>query len=168
MNGEIEYLKSLVTILDTGSLKPNRTGTSAFTAMPMVLQHNMEEGFPLLTTKRMGIKSIAAELEFFIKGLKDKKWLQDRKCTIWDEWCNPTKVPADLQGEARKEFQKNEMDLGPVYGFQWRNFNSQDYDQLKTVVDKLKSDPSDRRMLCSAWNPLQIKEMALPPCHLVW
>lgn len=168
MNGEIEYLKSLQMILDTGFLKPNRTGTSAYTAMPMVLQHDMQEGFPLLTTKKMGIKSIAAELEFFIKGLTDKKWLQDRRCHIWDEWCNPTKIPSDLHGDAKKEFQKDEMDLGKVYGYQWRNFNSQDYDQLKVIVDKLKSDPTDRRMICSAWNPNEIHEMSLPPCHLVW
>jgi thymidylate synthase len=168
MNGEIEYLNSLSRILETGFLKPNRTGVAAYTAMPMVLQHDMSLGFPLLTTKKMGMKTVAAELEFFIKGLTDKKWLQDRRCTIWDEWCNPKKIPADLQGDERKEFQKTELDLGKVYGYQWRNFNSQDYDQLKTIVDKLKSDPSDRRMLCSAWNPLQLDEMALPPCHLVW
>lgn len=168
MHGEIEYLNSLQRIMDTGFLKPNRTGIAAYTAMPMVLQHDMSFGFPLLTTKKMGIKSIAAELEFFIKGLTDKQWLKDRNCHIWDEWCNPKKVPIDLSPEDKKAFQLQENDLGKVYGFQWRNFNSQDYDQLKVVVDKLKSDPSDRRMLCSAWNPLQLGEMALPPCHLIW
>jgi len=168
MNGEIEYLKTLETILATGFLKPNRTGTSAFTSMPMILQHDMAEGFPLLTTKKMGIKTIAAELEFFIKGLTDKQWLKDRKCNIWNEWCNPKKIPAGLSKEEIKEFQANENDLGKVYGYQWRNFNSADYDQLEKIIIKLKSDPTDRRMICSAWNPLQLSEMALPPCHLMW
>lgn len=168
MNGELEYLKMLEYILANGYLKENRTGISAYTTMPTVLQHDMKEGFPLLTTKKLGIKSVAAELEFFIKGLSDKQWLKDRKCNIWNEWCNPTKIPQGLTSEERKTFQATENDLGKVYGYQWRNFNSADYDQLKKVVDKLKSDPSDRRMICSAWNPLELGEMALPPCHLVW
>src|ERR1017187_2557700 len=110
MNGEVEYLKTLRTIITTGFLKPNRTGISAFTCMPMILQHDMAEGFPLLTTKKMGIKTIAAELEFFIKGLSDKQWLKDRKCNIWNEWCNPKKIPSGLSKEEVKAFQANEND----------------------------------------------------------
>lgn len=168
MNGEKEYLKILKHVLDNGVLKSNRTGINAYTYPHMMIQHDMSIGFPLLTTKKMGIKSISAELEFFIKGLTDKKWLVDRKCNIWNEWCNPSKIPMDLSDDERKEFQLNEMDLGKVYGYQWRNFNSQDYDQLESVLKTLKTDSDNRRMLVSAWNPLQFNEMALPPCHVMW
>ena len=168
MNGELEYLKILENVLNNGFLKNNRTGISAYTLPHMMLQHDMSLGFPLFTTKKLGIKSISAELEFFIKGITDKKWLQDRKCNIWNEWCNPNKIPINLDENEKKEFQLNEKDLGKIYGYQWRNFNSQDYDQLKIIIDKLKKDPYDRRLLCSAWNPLQFDEMALPPCHVLW
>ena len=168
MNGEKNYLDILDFVLKNGELKQNRTGTGAYTYPHRMIQHDMSKGFPLLTTKKMGIKSISAELEFFIKGLSDKKWLKDRKCNIWNEWCNPKKIPNNLTDEQRKEFQLNENDLGKVYGYQWRNFNSQDHDQLKDVLDKLKNDPNNRRMVVSAWNPTQFDEMALPPCHMMW
>jgi len=168
MNIENQYLELLENVLKNGTLKENRTGTSAITYIPTMIQHDMSEGFPLLTTKKMGIKSISAELEFFIKGLTDKQWLKDRKCRIWNEWANPSKIPDSLTGDEIKEFQLNENDLGKVYGYQWRNFNSEDYDQLKTIIDTLKTDPNNRRMVCSAWNPLQFNEMALPPCHVMW
>jgi thymidylate synthase len=134
----------------------------------MMIQHDMSLGFPLITTKKMGIKSISAELEFFIKGLSDKQWLKDRKCNIWNEWCNPSKIPNGLNENEIKDFQFNENDLGKVYGYQWRNFNSSDYDQLQYIINTIKKDPNDRRLICSAWNPLEFSEMALPPCHLLW
>lgn len=168
MNIEKQYLELLENVLKKGTVKKNRTGTSAITYIPTMVQHDMSEGFPLITTKKMGVKSISAELEFFIKGLTDKQWLKDRKCYIWNEWCNPSKVPPILTDAETKEFQLNENDLGKVYGYQWRNFNSEDYDQLQVVIDTLKSDPDNRRMVCSAWNPLQFSEMALPPCHVMW
>lgn len=168
MNGELDYLRILKYVYENGYLKENRTGISAYTVPHLMIQHDMSLGFPLFTTKKMGIKSISAELEFFIKGLSDKKWLQDRKCFIWDEWCNPKKVPSGLSDEERKEFQLHENDLGKVYGYQWRNFNSQDYDQLKTVIETIKTDPNNRRLIVSAWNPLEFGEMALPPCHVLW
>lgn len=168
MNGEDNYLSILKYVRENGTLKDNRTGIKAYTVPHMMIQHDMKNGFPLLTTKKMGIKSISAELEFFIKGLSDKKWLKDRGCNIWNEWCNPSKIPENLNEIERKKFQLEENDLGKVYGYQWRNFNSSDHDQLKNILDKLKNDPSDRRMLVSAWNPLQFDEMALPPCHLIW
>lgn len=168
MNGEDNYLSILKYVRENGTLKDNRTGTKAYTVPHMMIQHDMKNGFPLLTTKKMGIKSISAELEFFIKGLSDKKWLKDRGCNIWNDWCNPSKIPENLNEIERKKFQLEENDLGKVYGYQWRNFNSSDHDQLKNILDKLKNDPSDRRMLVSAWNPLQFDEMALPPCHLIW
>jgi thymidylate synthase len=168
-----QYLNLVERILREGVLKPNRTGVSAYTIVGAMFEHDMEQGFPVLTTKKMGIKSIATELEFFIKGYTDKSWLQERGCTIWDEWCNQQKVPYGTDEETKKKM-RDEKDLGPIYGFQWRHFgaeyNGQDYtgkgvDQLKKVVDKLKSDPTDRRMIVSAWNPLALHQMALPPCH---
>ena len=169
MNIETQYLDLIRNVLANGILKENRTGTSAYTLpYPAMIQHDMSLGFPLLTTKKMGIKSISAELEFFIKGLTDKEWLKERNCNIWNEWCNPSLIPEGLSETERKEFQLNERDLGKIYGFQWNNFNSQGYNQLKKVIDTLKSNPNDRRMICSAFNPLQFNEMALPPCHVMW
>lgn len=169
MNGEKNYLEILRFVLENGSLEKNRTGVDAFTFPHMMIQHDMSNGFPLLTTKKMGIKSISAELEFFIKGLTDKKWLKDRKCNIWNEWCNPEKIPVELKEDKEiKDFQYQEDDLGKIYGYQWRNFNSQDYDQLKSVLYKLKNNNRDRRMIVSAWNPLEFEQMALPPCHVMW
>jgi len=168
MHFELQYLNLIDTILKNGILKENRTGVSAYTIAHTMLQHDMQNGFPLLTTKKMGIKSISAELEFFIKGLTDKQWLKDRKCSIWNEWCNPKKIPNDLTDDERKAYQLTENDLGPIYGYQWRNFNSSGYDQLKHIVNTLKTNPNDRRMVCSSWNPLEMDSMALPPCHVLW
>jgi thymidylate synthase len=128
----------------------------------------MADGFPLLTTKKMAFKSIKVELEFFIKGLSDKRWLQERGCTIWNEWCNPSKIPQGLSPEERKAFQLQEPDLGKVYGVQWRDFNSQGTDQLRSIVEQLKVNPTNRQLVCSAWNPCQMDQMALPPCHILW
>lgn len=162
------YLDLLKIVLEEGELVQNRTGISAYTYPHMMIRHNMSEGFPLLTTKKMAWKSIKVELEFFIKGLTDKKWLQERGCHIWDEWCNPAKIPQGLSDEDRKKFQFEETDLGSIYGAQWRNYNSQGVDQLRRVVDGLKNDLTDRRLVCSAWNPCELEEMALPPCHVIW
>ncbi|MGC8479530.1 MAG: thymidylate synthase [Candidatus Micrarchaeia archaeon] len=169
------YLNIVKKILSEGELKDNRTGVKTLAIAGAVFEHDMKLGFPLLTTKKMPFKSIASELEFFIKGITDKKWLQERNNHIWDEWANPTKTPYGHTPEAKKEMFK-ERDLGPIYGFQWRHFNAKyegydtDYenkgvDQLGTIVKRLKESPNDRRMIVSAWNPQQINEMALPPCH---
>lgn len=169
------YLDIVRKILDTGERKENRTGVDAITMAGAMFEHDMSTGFPLLTTKKTPFKIMAAELEFFIKGLTDKEWLKERKCHIWDEWANPTKVPYGHDEETKAKMAA-ERDLGPIYGFQWRHFNADydsfdtDYagkgiDQLKQVVEKLKSNPGDRRMIVSAWNPIKIPEMALPPCH---
>jgi len=167
-NGEVEYLKLIKEILDEGILSSNRTGIRAYTVPHMMLTHNMQLGFPLLTTKKMAWKSIRVELEGFIKGITDKRWYQERGCHIWDEWCNPERLPVGLNNEQRKAYQLQEAELGPIYGAQWRNYNNQGYDQLKVIVDKLKSDPTDRRMVCVAWNPLVLQQQALPPCHYTW
>ncbi|EKD32717.1 MAG: hypothetical protein ACD_76C00161G0016 [uncultured bacterium] len=169
------YLDIVQTILDRGERKENRTGIAAYTVAGAMFEHDMSLGFPLLTTKKMPFKIIASELEFFIKGLTDKKWLQERGNHIWDEWANPEKAPYG-HDEQSKMRMAEERDLGPVYGFQWRRFgaeyNSWDtchidrgVDQLEYLVNALKNDPHDRRMIVSAWNPAAKGKMALPPCH---
>ncbi len=170
-----QYLDIVRKILNDGVRKENRTGVAAVTVAGVMFEHDMSEGFPLLTTKKVPMRLIASELEFFIKGITDKQWMQERNNHIWDEWAHPGKAPYGHTAESKQQM-KDERDLGPVYGFQWRHFNAPysthdaDYsgvgvDQLKRVIDKLKTDPTDRRMIVSAWNPQQFHEMALPPCH---
>ncbi len=169
------YIDIVKKILDEGEWRQNRTGIKTLVIPGVIFEHDMSKGFPLLTTKKMPFKCIASELEFFIKGITDKKWLQDRKNRIWNEWANPEKAPYGHDEESKKRMAE-ERDLGPVYGFQWRHFGAEydnydsDYsgkgvDQLKFVVDMLKNDPNDRRMIVSAWNPTAKHKMALPPCH---
>jgi thymidylate synthase len=172
MNAELGYLSILQNILDNGEWKGNRTGIDALTIPGATITHDMSHGFPLLTCRKLPFKSTRVELEFFIKGLTDKKWLQERGCKYWDEWCSPTKVPYANDEETKRKM-REETDLGPVYGAQWRDFKdpynpANAVDQLKVIVDRLKKNPSDRRMICSAWNPLALDQMALPPCHLLW
>lgn len=168
-NGEIEYLNCLETVLTEGKLIPNRTGISALTVPHLTIQHDMSDGFPLLTTKKMAFKAIRVELEGFLRGVTDKTWFQERGCRIWNEWCNPTKIPNDLSDEDRKAFMAKEADLGPIYGAQWRAFNGDaSADQLKAIVKTLKTNPLDRRMLCLSWNPLALSEQSLPACHVLW
>lgn len=161
------YLDYLQYILDNGVITKNRTGIDTLACSGYMLVHDMSEGFPLLTTKKMGIKNIASELEMFINGITSKKWLQDRNNHIWDEWCNPQKVPYG-NDEVSKQKMLEEDDLGPIYGSQWVAFNgnSERGNQLKAVIDTIKTDPTSRRLIVSAWNPLQLDQMALPPCHL--
>lgn len=170
-----QYLEIVKQILNEGEIKNNRTGINTPAIAGTMFEHDMSQGFPLLTTKKMALRLISSELEFFIKGLTDKKWLQDRNNHIWDEWCNPTKVPYGHDKETKKRMME-EKDLGPIYGFQWRHFGAKynspddDYigkgiDQLENIVNTLKTNPNDRRMIVSAWNPEQIPEMALPSCH---
>jgi thymidylate synthase len=250
-----QYLDIVENILTKGEWKENRTGIDTIAIAGAMFEHDMSHGFPLLTTKKLYFKGVKTELEFFIKGLTDKTWLQERGNHIWDEWCNPNslkKHDIDLsRGYAIEEqieelisiYQKNnlvttpqgkeisirpefdallsslrakgyfetspevfsildedtewhlkkepddyliaqlkkiaqfvERDLGPIYGFQWRHWNAEyegfdaDYsgkgiDQLENIVRTLKKNPNDRRMIVSAWNPAQISQMALPPCH---
>ena len=169
------YLDIVKKILDEGVKKEDRTGTGTIAIAGAMFEHDMSQGFPLLTTKKMPFKIIASELEFFIKGITDKEWLKERKNHIWDEWANPKKAPYGHSEEAKKKMAE-ERDLGPVYGFQWRHFNAPYYnydtnytgqgtDQLQKVVDSLKNNPTDRRMIVCAWNPSMMDQMALPPCH---
>lgn len=166
-NVDKEYFRLLNTIITHGKRKKNRTGVDTIGVFGAMVQFDMSEGFPLLTTRKLPFKSTKIELEGFIKGITDKKWYQERGCRYWDEWCNPLKVEYGHSEETKSKM-KEESDLGKIYGYQWRNFNSSGYDQLKKVVDTLKTNPTDRRMIVSAWNPCELNEMALPPCHFWW
>lgn len=166
-NVDKEYFRLINTVLTNGKRKTNRTGIDTISVFGAMVQFDMSEGFPLLTTRKLPFKSTKVELEGFIKGITDKKWYQERGCRYWDEWCNPQKV-AYGHSEETKSKMKEESDLGKIYGYQWRNFNSSGYDQLKKVVDTLKTNSTDRRMIVSAWNPCELNEMALPPCHFWW
>ena len=160
-----QYLDILSRILKEGKLKHNRTGVDTLSVSGTMLEFDMSDGtFPLMTTKKMGLKTISAELEMFIHGGKSKKFLQDRNCHIWDSWCNPKKVPYGTDDDTKAKMLA-EDDLGPIYGSQWVDFNGSGINQLRNAIEKLKTDPTDRRMIVSAWNPQQLGEMALPPCH---
>jgi len=170
-NGEFSYLQALRDILAEGILTDNRTGVKAYTVPHLMIQHDMQLGFPLLTTKKMAFKAIRVELEGFLKGITDKSWYQERGCHIWDEWCDPELVSHITDPDEKKKAQLVEDDLGPIYGSQWRVFNGSlcdEADQLKSIVRMLKKNPLDRRMVCSAWNPLVLNQQALPPCHVLW
>lgn len=169
------YLDIVRHVLVHGIRKTNRTSTDALAVAGVMFEHDMATGFPLLTTKKVPFRLVATELEFFIKGITDKKWLQERNNHIWDEWAYPKKAPYGHTPEA-KNTMLQEQDLGPIYGFQWRHFGAryttfdadytnQGYDQLRQLVKTLKTDPHSRRMLVCAWNPPVLSEMALPPCH---
>lgn len=169
------YLDIVRTVLEKGERKENRTGMDALTVAGIMFEHDMSEGFPLLTTKKVPFRLIASELEFFIKGYTDKQWLQERNNHIWDEWANPKKAPYGHDPEAKQRM-KEERDLGSVYGFQWRHFGAtyngydadytnQGIDQLQRIVETLKTNPNDRRMIVMAWNPNALSEQGLPPCH---
>ena len=172
------YLDIVKNILENGIHKKDRTGVGTKGVSGERFQHDMSKGFPLLTTKKMAYKSVKVELEGFIKGITDKKWYQERGCNIWNEWCNPKKVSYGLDDETQQKMQE-EKDLGSIYGFQWRhwnapyqdektNYENKGIDQLEQMVEKLRKNPSDRRNIVSAWNPEQISQMALPPCHLLY
>ena len=155
-----QYHDLLKHILENGTQKGDRTGTGTISCFGYQMRFNLSEGFPLLTTKKLHLKSIIHELLWFIKGETNIQYLKDHKVRIWDEW-------ADENG-----------DLGPVYGHQWRNWNSEGIDQIEVLIDQIKSNPNSRRMIVSAWNPSVLPDTsktftenvkngkaALPPCH---
>jgi len=186
------YLEILEYTLTHGKNKDNRTGTKTIAVPNVHFSHNMEDGYPLLTTKKMAFKTMAVELEGFIKGITSKKWYQDRGCRIWDKWANPKVVKKifyklglifqDIEigsyTKTEEEIQGSVDDLGAIYGYQWRRFGQaydendngcvEQYDQFDNIIRTLKTNPNDRRMVCSAWNPVQTDRMALPPCHFAW
>jgi len=231
----VNYLEIIKNVVKNGTLKQATRIDNNGKSIPVengtigtfceIFRHDMSQGFPLTTLRKMPWKSIRVELEGFIKGITDKSWYQANGCKFWDEWCNPVIAGithnAMLHNHANnpddpnepypniKEIQLKEKDLGPIYGYQWRNFDQHyedfsrqriysthfqkvttgsdfwDYhgagcpntelhghvygfDQFKSIVEKLKTTPYDRRMVCSAWNPNQMDQMALPPCHWGW
>ncbi len=145
-----QYLDLLRDILENGVDKMDRTGVGTRSVFGRQMRFDLNEGFPLLTTKKMHLKSIIYELLWFIRGDTNVRYLQEHGVRIWNEW-------ADENG-----------DLGPVYGAQWRNWNGDGIDQLAEVIETLKRNPNDRRMIVSAWNPSQLKAMHLPPCHMMF
>ena len=148
-----QYLDILDRILKEGTQKGDRTGTGTISIFGTQSRYNLEDGFPLLTTKKLHLKSIIYELLWFLQGDTNVKYLQEHGVRIWNEW-------ADENGE-----------LGPVYGHQWRSwpdYNGGTIDQIKYVVDQLKNNPDSRRMIVSAWNVAEVNKMALPPCHTIF
>jgi thymidylate synthase len=150
---ERQYLDLLSDILNNGVERGDRTGTGTLGVFGRQMRFDLSQGFPLLTTKKLHRKSIILELLWFLRGDTNVGWLQERGVSIWDEW-------ADAQGE-----------LGPVYGKQWRSWAAPDgrvIDQMANVVESLKTTPHSRRHIVSAWNPADVDDMALPPCHCLF
>ncbi len=142
-----QYLDVLRDIMEHGQDGDNRTGVWTRKVFGRQMRFDLSKGFPLVTTKKVFIRGIIVELLWLISGITNIKFLLDNNVHIWDEW-------ADKDGN-----------LGPVYGHQWRNWNSEGIDQLKDVIERIKTNPTDRRLIVTAWNPSQIDQMALPPCH---
>jgi thymidylate synthase len=150
---ERQYLELLAEILEKGSRKDDRTGTGTLSVFGRQMRFALAERFPLLTTKKLHLKSIIYELLWFLRGDTNVRWLQERGVTIWDEW-------ADASGE-----------LGPVYGYQWRHWRTPgggEIDQIRQLLDNLRARPESRRHLVTAWNPADVDRMALPPCHALF
>lgn len=148
-----QYHKLLQHILDNGTKKEDRTGTGTISVFGYQMRFDLSEGFPCVTTKKLHLRSIIHELLWFIAGDTNIKYLKENKVSIWDEW-------ADENG-----------DLGPVYGYQWRNWpdgHGGTIDQIKKLVDGLKNNPDSRRHIVSAWNVADVDNMALPPCHTMF
>ena len=147
---DTQYEDLLRRVLDTGTHKDDRTGTGTRSLFGHQLRYRLDDGFPLITTKRVHFRSVAYELLWFLRGDSNVGWLQEHGVTIWDEW-------ADANGE-----------LGPVYGVQWRSWPTPDgrhIDQIGNLLDQLRSNPDSRRLVVSAWNVGELDKMALPPCH---
>jgi thymidylate synthase len=148
-----QYLDLMKDVLVNGEKKTDRTGTGTSSVFGRQIRFDLSAGFPLVTTKRLHLRSIIYELLWFLKGETNIKYLNDNGVTIWDEW-------ADEKGE-----------LGPVYGSQWRSWPAPDgrhIDQIKNVLEQIKSRPDSRRHIVSAWNPAEVDKMALPPCHALF
>ena len=148
-----QYLKLLDRVLKEGTIKSDRTGTGTRSVFGYQMRFDLGQGFPLLTTKKLHLRSIIHELLWFLRGETNIGYLKENKVSIWDEW-------ADEQGE-----------LGPVYGKQWRSWTSAEgcsIDQISEVIDAIQNNPDSRRLIVSAWNVGEVSQMALPPCHLLF
>ncbi len=148
-----QYLSLMKEILESGTQKSDRTGTGTLSVFGRQLRFDLSEGFPLVTTKKLHLRSIIYELLWFLNGDTNIKYLKDNGVSIWDEW-------ADENGE-----------LGPVYGHQWRSWPAKDgrhIDQISQVLDQIRTKPDSRRHIVTAWNPSEVDKMALPPCHALF
>jgi thymidylate synthase len=151
---ERQYLDLLADILENGVERPDRTGTGTLGVFGRQMRFDLAQGFPLLTTKKLHRKSIILELLWFLRGDTNVRWLQERGVSIWNEWAD-----------------RETGELGPVYGKQWRSWSAPDgrvIDQIAAVVEGLKTNPTSRRHIVSAWNPAEVEDMALPPCHCLF
>lgn len=188
------YLNLIKKVLDQGKWKENRTGIDCLTVPATHWEHNMEDGFPILTTKKIYFKSICIELNGFLQGITSKKWYETQGTKIWSNWANPHKVEHKIMEEwskitnqddltppteeFRKKIQFEEDDLGSIYPHQLRHFGQiideddngvlEGVDQLSRIISTLKTNPNDRRLIVNYWNPLQLSRAALPPCHFAW
>jgi thymidylate synthase len=148
-----QYLELCQRVLDEGVLKEDRTGTGTLSVFGHQMRFNLQDGFPLITTKKLHLKSIIHELIWFLKGSTNVKYLQDNGVRIWNEWA------------------KEDGELGPVYGYQWRSWpagNDEHIDQIRQVIESIKANPNSRRHIVSAWNVGQLDQMQLPPCHILF
>jgi len=177
-----QYLDLLKHIMENGSPKGDRTGTGTISTFGYQMRFDLTEGFPLLTTKKVHLKSIIHELLWFIKGETNIKYLVDNGVRIWNEWpYRNYQKTSDYNRESLQEFveriksddvfAKKHGNLGPVYGRQWRHFDGPDgkyVDQLSEVIKNIKSNPHSRRLIINSWNPPLVPDMALPPCHMMF
>lgn len=148
-----QYEKLLRHVYEHGTEKTDRTGTGTRSVFGHQMRFDLSEGFPLVTTKKLHTRSIFIELLWFLRGLNNARWLQERKVSIWDEWAGP------------------DGDLGPIYGVQWRSWPTADgghIDQLAQIIEQIQTQPDSRRLIVSAWNVADIPRMALPPCHALF
>ncbi|MEN9430698.1 MAG: hypothetical protein RJA86_1557 [Pseudomonadota bacterium] len=164
-----QYLDLMRHIRDNGTFKGDRTGTGTYSVFAHQMRFNLADGFPLLTTKKVHLKSIIHELLWFLSGDTNVKYLQDHGVSIWNEWAT---------AEQCARFGRTEGELGAVYGHQWRNFgatqnadgsfSADGFDQIKTLIHDIKHNPNSRRLIVSGWNPQEANQVALPPCHTLF
>lgn len=174
-----QYLDLCRKVLEEGTYKDDRTGTGTYSIFGYQARYNLEEGFPLVTTKKVFLRGIIHELLWFISGDTNIKYLVDNNVHIWDDWAyEKFKKSEDYNGETMQEFadkikslDKDDPfvvkygELGAIYSRQWRNFNGEGVDQVANLIEQIKTNPNSRRLIISAWNPCEVDQMALPPCH---
>jgi thymidylate synthase len=170
------YLDILQHVLDEGQWKETRTGVRTLATFGYQFEHDMSDGFPLGTTRRLPIKSTWVELTGFLNGITDKQWYLDNDCHFWDYWCRPDLVPEGLSREEANAVKREENDLGPIYGWVWlhegaeyvdqhTDYTGQGSNQLERMTEIVRTNPEDRQNVVTAWNSTYLDQQALPPCH---